>query len=152
MISPVHTDKSVFGWGDILENKCIVFYESWQMECCGTPFSTGDSIKWLVYKTNHLNSSVDVGIIDYCYEAHSSEWSNLLVLSGKVGKIKVLYQKYIPSQNNPRLLVPVNGKMIEIDIAKGFDRKIDEMEASGYIVSISEYTIRQATESEVTFR
>ena len=144
--------KSGFGGGDILENKCIVFYESWQMECCGTPFSMGDIIKWIVCKADGLNTPIDVGIIDYCYEAHSSEWSNLLVLSGKVDKIETLYQKFVPSQDNPRLLVPMDGKMIDVDMAKGFDKKIEEMEASGYIVSIGEYTIRQAEKSEVTFR
>ena len=23
-----------------------VFYEDWQMECCGTPFSVGDEVSW----------------------------------------------------------------------------------------------------------
>lgn len=29
---------------------CIVFYESWQMECCGKAFFVGDTVKWLVSK------------------------------------------------------------------------------------------------------
>lgn len=56
--------------------KCSVFYESWQMECCGKAFYKGDNVKWLVYKTDRLNTPVDIGKIDYCYEAHSSEWKN----------------------------------------------------------------------------
>lgn len=124
-------------------NECIVFYESWQMECCGEPFSTGDIVKWLVYKTDSLNTSVDIGKIDYCYEAHSSEWSDILVLEGKVDKIKILYEKYMPSQSNPQLLLPVDGQIIETDSAEGFDEKIGDMEACGYIVTIREYTVRQ---------
>lgn len=27
---------------------CTVFYECWQMQCCGVPFSVGDVVKWLV--------------------------------------------------------------------------------------------------------
>lgn len=54
--------------------KCNVFYESWQMECCGTAFSVGDTVKWLVYKAEQLNTPVDIGEINYCYEAHSSDW------------------------------------------------------------------------------
>ncbi|MGW2643723.1 DUF6578 domain-containing protein [Streptomyces sp. NPDC001393] len=23
-----------------------VFYENWQMECCGTPFAVGDEVAW----------------------------------------------------------------------------------------------------------
>ena len=51
--------------------KCTVFYDSWQMECCGTPFSVGDIVKWLVLKAEQLNTPVNVGAINYCYEAHS---------------------------------------------------------------------------------
>lgn len=28
--------------------KCVVFYECWQIECCGKQFSKGDTVKWLV--------------------------------------------------------------------------------------------------------
>ena len=38
--------------------KCTVFYDSWQMECCGTPFSVGDIVKWLVLKAEQLNTPV----------------------------------------------------------------------------------------------
>lgn len=134
-----------------MENKCTVFYECWQMECCGMPFSAGDVVKWFVYKADNLNIPVDAGIIDYCYEAHSSERGSLFVLSGKVDKIKILYQKYEPSQNNPLFLMPVDHKFIDVDTAEGFDEESDEMKASGYIVSFSEYTVRQAEKSEVTF-
>lgn len=34
--------------------KCVVFYEDWQMECCGTKFSIGDTVKWPVIKTEQL--------------------------------------------------------------------------------------------------
>ena len=134
-----------------MAEECIVFYECWQMECCGTAFAAGDAIHWLVYETDRLNSPADTGKIDYCYEAHSSEWNKLFVLEGKVGKIKILYQKYIPSKDNPRFLVPAGGKMIDTEAAKGFDKKLEDMEASGYLVTIRDYTVRPANEEEVTF-
>lgn len=34
--------------------KCVVFYEDWQMECYGTEFSIGDTVKWPVTKTEQL--------------------------------------------------------------------------------------------------
>ena len=74
-------------------NRCIVFYESWQMECCGTDFFIGDTVKWLVYPCNYLNTPVDVGKVEYCYEAHDSDWNKLSVLEGKVEDIKILYEK-----------------------------------------------------------
>lgn len=134
-----------------MTNECIVFYESWQMECCGTAFAIGDAVNWLVYQTDSLNTPVDIGKIDYCYEAHSSDWKKLLVLEGKVDCIRILYEKYLPSEDNPRFLVPVDGILIESETAKGFDKKLDGMEANGYLVTIRDYTVRQAEEDEVTF-
>ena len=132
--------------------KCVVFYENWQMECCGTAFSIGDTVKWLVYKTEQINTPVDIGNIDYCYEAHSSNWQNLFVLGGKVETIKILYEQYKPTTNDLRLLVPVNGELVEAERAEGFDKKLNDMEASGYVVVLNEYTIRPAKRDEVTFR
>ena len=27
-------------------DRCIIYYESWQIQCCGDPFSVGDTIEW----------------------------------------------------------------------------------------------------------
>ncbi len=94
------------------------------MECCGKAFSIGDTVKWLVCKTEQINTPVDTGEINYCYEAHSSDWQNIFVLEGKV----------------------------ETECAKGFDKKFHDMEASGYIVSLNEYAIRPAKKNDVTFK
>ena len=132
--------------------KCIVFYESWQMECCGKSFSIGDTVKWLVYETEQINTPVDIGRINYYYEAHSSDWQNLFILEGRVETIKILYHQYKPTVSNPRLLIPVNGEIVEAERAEGFDKKLNDMEASGYVVGLNEYTIRPAKREEVTFR
>lgn len=132
--------------------KCLVFYESWQMDCCGTAFSIGDTIKWLVCKAELQYISIDIGKMDYDYEAHSSEWKSLFVLEGKVEEIKILYQKYEPSENDSRFLVPVSGELVEIETAKGFDKNWNDMQASGYIVSLNECIIKPAKKKEVTFR
>lgn len=130
---------------------CVVFYESWQMECCGTEFSVGDTVKWLVRKAESLNTPVNVGVIDYCYEAHDSDWQKLFVIEGTVEAIKILYHKYSVSSNDSRLLIPVSGETIETKRAKGFDKEINGMESYGYIVTLHEYTIRPAKKEEVTF-
>ena len=60
--------------------KCTVFYESWQLECCGKAFSIGDIVKWFVYKIEReqILAPVDLGTIDYCYEAHDEIGKNYL--------------------------------------------------------------------------
>ncbi len=132
---------------------CIVFYECWQMECCGKPFAVGDNIKWLVKITAQpLNTPVDIGNIDYCYEAHSSDWQNIFVLEGKVKKIQILYERYAPSADNPRLLAAVGGTLINSEYAKRFENKKEDKEPSGYVVGLSECSVRKAGQEKVTFR
>lgn len=132
--------------------RCVVFYESWQMKCCGTAFSIGDKVKWLVLKNECLQTPIDVGVIDYIYEAHSSEWEKIFVLEGKVEAIKTLYERYAPAENNASILVPVDGELVEVESAKGFDKKFKGMESGAYIVTLNEYIICPAKKEDVTFR
>ncbi len=131
--------------------KCTVLYEAWQMKCCGDPFCKNDVVKWLVCKAGNLITGIDIGEVDYCYEAHSSEWTNLYVLEGIVEEIKILYEKHAPSKNNPNLLVPISGELVEAEKVEGFE-EWDDMQASGYLVLLKEYTIRPAEKSEVSFK
>ena len=122
------------------------------MECCGTAFSIGDKVKWLVLKNECLQTSIDVGVINYIYEAHSSEWEKIFVLEGKVEAIKTLYERYAPAEYNARILVPVDGELVEVESAKGFDKEFKDMKSSAYIVTLNEYVIRPAKKEDVTFR
>ena len=135
-----------------MQQNCKVFYESWQMECCGRPFAIGDSVSWLVLRETELNSPVDVGRIDYCYEAHSSAWEELFVLTGRVEQIDILYQRYEPSKENPRYLVPVGGMTIPAEKAEGYEKDKDDMKATGYVVTLGGVTVRPAKKEEVTFK
>ncbi len=134
--------------------KCTVFYESWQMECCGKAFSIGDIVKWLVYEIEReqILTPVDLGTIDYCYEAHDGDWEKLFVLEGKVETIKILYEKFRPMAENPQSLVSVGGKLFNSKRAKGFEKKIEDMKPTGYIVELNECSIRHSKQEEVTFK
>lgn len=133
---------------------CKVFYDSWQLECCGYPFGIGDTVKWLVHELGEdgLNSPVDMGRVDYCYEAHSCEWQKLFMFEGKVERIQTLYQKYEPSKDNAKYLVPVGGKLVESQRAQGYEKDMDGLKATGYLVSISGPAVRPARKEEVTFK
>lgn len=129
---------------------CNVLYEIWEMECCGIPFSAGDKVRWLVSKAGKLITPIDLGEIDYCYDAHSSDVSSLLVLEGKVETVKILYQRYAASKEDLRVLVPIDGKLIDTETAEGFDDDIDDMKASSYIISLTECMLRPAREEDVS--
>lgn len=114
------------------------------MECCGKPFSIGNNIEWPVCESNGtINSPVDVGTIDYFYEGHDYTQDKSFILSGVVDSIKILYEKYVPSQDDPIFYIPVSGKMIDVNMANIFEEAIDGMVASGYVICIRDYTIQK---------
>lgn len=122
-------------------NNCRVLYVCWQLQCCGNPFKIGDTVKWLVCEPNGaLRTPVDVGHIDYWYEAHDSE-IELFYLTGKVTSIKGLFERYVPSKDNSRLLVPVYGELIDIPSAYGWEKPKDDLEISGYVVELTNCSI-----------
>lgn len=72
-------------------------------------FPVEDAIKWPVAKGMRLNTPVQVGTIDYCYEAHDSSWQKLFVLEGVVENIKILYQRYAAASEDSRLMPCLRG-------------------------------------------
>jgi len=131
--------------------ECTVFYERWQMECCGKPFTVGDTVRWFVEKNIDLTTAIDVGKIDYCYEAHSSEWRKLHVLAGRVCDLKILYENFERIEENSPMMKRVDGKLVESNAVNGSEDNVDGMEATGYVVRLQEFTVRAAKKSEVTF-
>lgn len=133
-------------------NRCVVLYEDWQFECCGEAYAVGENIKWLVLRVENIDIPIKTDKIDYYYEAHSSDYKKLFVLEGKINKIKALYEKYAESKDNPKLLIPVDGFLYDINSCQEKVGRKDDMAFSAYLVYIENFSIRPALESEVTFR
>ena len=131
-------------------NRYRVFYECWQMECCGIPFSVGDSVKWTVCRSLGMNTSVKEADIEYCYEAHSETVSGLLFMEGIVETLDILYECYELSDDK-RVLLPVGGRVFPLERAEGFDKDRDGMKASGYIVTLDCTCVRPAEKSDATY-
>lgn len=73
--------------------KCIIYYESWQMQCCGTPFSVGDKVKWTCSKPSDPNNvSKNGSTIDF-YEDHHSPCATHSIF-GTVKRIIAEYSEY----------------------------------------------------------
>lgn len=135
----------------MLNQSCRAFYESWQMECCGTPFSIGSRVRWQVRKwteEGEILSAVELGPVDYIYDAHSDHydpvhhrWPDLLILEGTVEGIQHLYERFQPSEENPHFLIATEGVLVEAEQAEGFEEKRGDMVISGYLVSLVEITV-----------
>ena len=132
--------------GMIGMKQCKVFYENWQMECCGSPFKLGDTIEWLVYEADDTDSETKLGKVEYCYEGHSSHWQTLSVLKGTIKNIKLSY-----AQENQYSLddKSIDWKLIEAKEAHDFEKPLLGFWFKGYLVTLDDYTIRPAKEEEV---
>ena len=57
----------------------------------------------------------------------------LYVLEGRVEKIDILYQRYELSPDDPRVRVPVGGKLMPAEEARGFEKEEGDLKATGYL-------------------
>ena len=133
--------------------KCVVFIEDWQIQCCGDPFKIGDNIEWTVWKWKKgFEESLDG--VDFVYENHGSAQSEaLFTLRATVSKIKARYYKeelcpdqetpdeqeeLYPEQESPdeRMFYRVYAKTVDVTEADGRDKDIDNMRFGSYVVTL----------------
>ena len=114
-----------------------VFYELWQMECCGKPFKIGDPVEWYVISADRLVRPFDIDGLEYFYDAHFDDWDGIYMLKGVMSNISVYYEKFelitAPGHN---MLKPVPGtsEAIATDSSEDVEEYRGELKASGYIV------------------
>ena len=75
-----------------------VFYELWQMECCGKPFKIGDPVEWYVISADRLVRPFDIDGLEYFYDAHFDDWDGIYMLKGVVSNISVYYDEETVSE------------------------------------------------------
>ncbi len=121
-----------------------VFYELWQMECCGKPFKIGDPVEWYVISADRLVRPFDIDGLEYFYDAHFDDWDGIYMLKGVVSNISVYYEKFelitAPGHN---MLKPVPGtsEAIATDSSEDVEKYRGELKASGYIVELDGVTV-----------
>ena len=124
-----------------------VFYELWQMECCGKPFKIGDPVEWYVISADRLVRPFDIDGLEYYYDAHFDDWDGIYMLKGVVSNISVYYEKFelitAPGHN---MLKPVPGtsEAIATDSSEDVEEYRGELKASGYIVELDGVTVNPA--------
>ncbi len=77
---------------------CTVWYDRWQMDCCGTPFAVGSRICWPVVHQEHPLLPEDLratlGQWDYDFDSHDYREESYYTLCGTVIKIHGVYFCY----------------------------------------------------------
>jgi hypothetical protein len=110
-------------------DKCTVLIESWEMQCCGTPFKIGDTVNWTVFELEG-----DAG--DYCYSSHHYESTGIQSIEGIAIGITAIYDSH--------------GKEIAEDVnyADGYNDEIEGKELISYRVCLENAVINDLPEDD----
>ena len=125
--------------------KTILFYDYWQMECCGEPFKIGDKVSWYVVSANNHGKSLGIDNLDYFYDAHSNDEKNLCKLEGTIESISIYYVKYKlvdGEHHNMYVPIPNTNKLVESDNSNVKELKIGEHEVDGYLIELKDAIVR----------
>ncbi|MFF9085123.1 DUF6578 domain-containing protein [Streptomyces sp. NPDC014991] len=76
-----------------------VFYEDWQMECCGTPFAVGDEVGWRLVAVDPHDHGGDRRGAEWWVENHGGPDHETV---GRVHAIELVHQEYVV-HTDPRL-------------------------------------------------
>ncbi len=134
--------------------KAKIFYDLWEMECCGTPFKIGEGVDWLVRNIDGIKDTIEVDNLDYIYDAHNDDWENIYKLKGIVKTINIYYEKFkIKEVDGRNMLVPIpkTSKIVNTNSSDDYEEEMDGLKASAYVVELEDVTIRPATEKEVKY-
>ena len=150
------TRELVKKWGVTTKEReldwCTIYYESWQLQCCGDPFSVGDKIEWTcIMPTGYKNAH---GIVlDFEEEHHGFATHSI---TGTVAKILVERSEF-PKGKKEAWYDRAETIQEEIRSANGREslRKDDETTEYtlwGYIVELKDVLVKPLTELAINNR
>lgn len=134
-----------------------VYYDVWQMMCCGDPFTVGEEVEWSVFMRKRRSDQEDLRI-DFFVDRHYHSTDGMLKLRGKVERILLEYS----DGSSTEILTRENGKECkftshqkekllykEISYADGYDENElpDGYSAWGYLVTLSNVVVRGLEEN-----
>lgn len=125
--------------------QAVVWYASWQMECCGDPFAVGDRVTWTVEETVDDDwfaaaLGTDVAARITHSEEHHSEDDDLTEISGRVLSIASAWGAYGPVNADDRIHVPLRGsaRFVDVNETGGQERhRFPGLTFNGWIVELA---------------
>ena len=129
-------------------DECTVFYDAWQMQCCGEPFSVGDEVSWTCVVPVH--PGVASGRIVDFYEDHHKDFSHKIK-----GMVSNIVSQFSDSDKGKKKISYDSEWIYEKEItnADGWNcgRDVDETKERtiwGYIVELKDVTVKPLEENE----
>ena len=141
-----------------MPDDCTLWYEEWEMACCGRWFALGSRVIWPVSRYAVHDGSFlpegmerEIGRVDYAYDAHGDSWKGLYTLTGTVKRIRGVYFCFEPDPEKPGYLRRVSGFLTEMEdcdywtaARNAAKRKGPRPRFDAYIVHIEPAEIRPA--------
>ena len=129
-------------------DECKLYYESWQMQCCGDPFAVGDKVDWTCVIPSQYKNAHGI-IIDFDEEHHGFATHSI---SGTVTRIIAERSEFAKGE---RVVCYNQAKTIQEEIltANGFEKEICSDEETdrtfwGYIVTLKDAVVKPLEEKE----
>lgn len=122
--------------------ECIIYYESWQLQCCGDPFKIGDKVEWsCTMPIGHKNAHGVV--VDFEEEHHGFSTHSI---TGTVSKI-IVERSEFPKAKREVWYDRAQTIHEEIQYADGWetnkkDNETTEYTLWGYIVELKDVTVK----------
>ena len=124
--------------------KAVVWYASWQMECCGDPFAVGDEVAWTAdedvndeWFSAALGPDIAASITHS--EEHHSDVEHLAQVEGHVFSITGAWCAFGPTEPDDRVHVPLAGsaRLVEVREAGAAQREsFPDLNFNGWVVEL----------------
>lgn len=123
-------------------DECTIYYESWQLQCCGKAFAVGDCIEWTCIMPEDFKNAHGI-IIDLEEEHHGFATHSV---TGKVVKI-IAEQSEFPKGTREVWYHRAQVIQTEIQKADGWESNLKDDETTdrtfwGYIVELTDVIIK----------
>ncbi|MBC9712642.1 hypothetical protein H9Y04_08650 [Streptomyces sp. TRM66268-LWL] len=119
-----------------------VWMDSWQMECCGTPFRIGDRVDWAVREPDRtwladVLGPQAAGEVDAA-EGHHGDVDPATGhrATGRVVGIRYAHCRYAPAHDGTRHAVPGSGTLTPVSEAEQWVEDLGEARFVGYLVQV----------------
>jgi len=130
--------------------RSAVFYESWEMECCGDAFAVGDQVSWSVTPADEMTRA-RVGelpggaapAVEWLHDGHGQA-TEPIALAGTVRRIQAIWARSELVDASSRVYEVVLGSQIAVDLTRANRTDAEKAPADshddvamlGYLVSV----------------
>lgn len=123
-------------------DRCTIYYESWQIQCCGTPFSVGEKVEWTCFIPQDDKNAHGI-ILDFVEDHHGFATHSI------VGTVTKIIAERCEFPKGEREVWYEKTQVIheELQSADGWESELDDDDTTdrtflGYIVELKDAVIK----------